>query len=142
MSKNIVKTDIRLARSTDAFEWLNPDEQRFSKKAIAEGHCFAALRDGRPVGYATLDYTFYGNGFVGALIVEASHRRMGIGSSLMARLESECRKAKLFTSTNLSNLAMQSLLAKRGYTLTGVIDNLDPDDPELVYFKPVGEAVS
>jgi hypothetical protein len=60
----------------------------------------------------------------------------------MARLESECRTEKLFTSTNLSNLPMQSLLAKRGYKLSGVIDNLDPGDPELVYFKFVGNDVT
>ncbi len=38
-------------------------------------------------------------------------------------------------STNLSNLPMQSLLAKLGYTLSGVIHHLDEDDPELVYVK-------
>jgi hypothetical protein len=40
-----------------------------------------------------------------------------------------------FTSTNLSNIPMQSLLAKMGYLLSGVIHHLDEDDPELVYVK-------
>jgi hypothetical protein len=30
---------------------------------------------------------------------------------------------------------MQSLLAKLGYQLSGVIHELDPGDPELVYVK-------
>gem|GEM_PF-5850403 len=30
---------------------------------------------------------------------------------------------------------MQLLLEKSGYSLSGFIDNLDPGDPELVYFK-------
>lgn len=44
---------------------------------------------------------------------------------------------KLFTSTNLSNLPMQSLLSKSGYELSGVIHNLDVGDPEIVYYKRV-----
>ena len=33
---------------------------------------------------------------------------------------------------------MQSLLSKLGFALSGVIENLDEGDPELVYFKRVG----
>jgi hypothetical protein len=50
-----VGVEIRLALSTDEFDWLSPAEQRFSEKPIAEGYCFAAVLDGRPVGYAILD---------------------------------------------------------------------------------------
>ena len=103
--------------------WVIPGE-----KAIAARHCFAAVLDGRPVGYAVLEHTFYDYGFISELLVDAYHRRRGIGSSLMARLEAKCQTAKLFISTNLSNLPMQSLLTKRGYNLTGFIENLDPGD--------------
>jgi hypothetical protein len=60
---------------------------------------------------------------------------MGAGEALVKHLESLCQTAKLFTSTNLPNLPMQSLLAKMGYVLSGVIHNLDEGDPEIVYFK-------
>ena len=46
---------------------------------------------------------------------------------------------KLFTSTNRSNAPMQSLLAKLGYRPSGVIENLDEGDPELVYMKHVSD---
>jgi GNAT superfamily N-acetyltransferase len=69
------------------------------------------------------------------LYVDANFRRAGAGSALLKHLESICRTSKLFTSTNLSNLPMQSLLAKTGYVLSGVIHNLDEGDPEIVYFK-------
>jgi GNAT superfamily N-acetyltransferase len=69
------------------------------------------------------------------LYIHPDHRRQGGGSTMMGYLESICRTAKIFTSTNLSNLPMQSLLAKLGYKLSGVIHNLDEDDPELVYVK-------
>lgn len=73
--------------------------------------------------------------FVHLLYIHPEHRRQGLGSKLLQHLESLCTTPKLFTSTNLSNLPMQSLLAKSGYSLRGVIHNLDEGDPELIYVK-------
>jgi hypothetical protein len=41
--------------------------------------------------------------------------------------------AKLFTSTNRSNLPMQALLAKLGFVQCGEVNELDPGDPELFF---------
>jgi ribosomal protein S18 acetylase RimI-like enzyme len=87
------------------------------------------------IGYVVLDYSFYENGFISMLCVHPDYRRQGVGERLMQQVEGVCRTEKLFTSTNLSNTAMQRLLARLGYVLSGVIHNLDEDDPELVYFK-------
>jgi hypothetical protein len=46
-----------------------------------------------------------------------------------------CATRKLFTSTNESNRAMRDLLAHAGFEPSGVVQNLDPGDPELIYFK-------
>lgn len=144
MSKNIV--EIRLARSSEA-ELLvglhdvtqrSTDRQHIIEKAIDGENCFVAVLDTYPVGYGILEYTFYDNGFISMLMVDAAQRRKGVGASLMAEMESACQTPKLFTSTNLSNLPMQSLLVKLGYEPSGVIHNLDPGDPELVYFRLVG----
>jgi ribosomal protein S18 acetylase RimI-like enzyme len=94
-----------------------------------------ATADETAIGYVVLDYSFYENGFISMLYVHADYRRRCVGERLMQQIEEVCRTAKLFTSTNLSNIAMQRLLAKLGYVLSGVIHNLDEDDPELVYFK-------
>lgn len=90
---------------------------------------------GKDIGYAVLEYSFYENGFISMLYVQQQYRRRGVGEELMQHLERVCSTPKLFTSTNLSNTAMQSLLAKLGYVLSGVIENLDEGDPELIYFK-------
>ena len=58
---------------------VRPDDRQYIKRALTAGNCFAAFFDSRPVGYAVLDYTFYDNGFVPSLFVEASFRRRGIG---------------------------------------------------------------
>jgi ribosomal protein S18 acetylase RimI-like enzyme len=82
-----------------------------------------------------LNYSFYHNGFIDVLYVHTDHRRSGAGAALARHMESLCQTPKLFTSTNLSNLPMQSLLSKLGYELSGVIHNLDVGDPEIVYYK-------
>jgi hypothetical protein len=42
---------------------------------------------------------------------------------------------KLFTSTNESNIPMQQLCERLGYARSGLIENLDEGDPEIIYFK-------
>ena len=116
--------------------------RRFIKRSVAAGTCFVALRGEEIIGYGVLNYSFYDNGCIDMLYIDSKHRRCGAGASLLKHLESICRTPKLFTSTNLSNLPMQALLAKSGYVLSGVIHNLDEGDPEIVYFKPLKNAAS
>ena len=80
-----------------------------------------------------LDYTFYECGFVPMLYVAEEARRHGVGGALMRAVAARCKTTKLFTSTNQSNEPMQELLATLGYVPSGLIENLDPGDPELVY---------
>jgi len=119
---------IRPARATD---WGSD----VFRTALLLGGCSVYERGGDVVGYVALDYSFYGNGFVSHLFVRDDARRQGIGEALMRHAMASCRTGKLFTSTNLSNVPMQGLLGKLGFELTGVIHNLDPGDPELVYLR-------
>lgn len=98
------------------------------------GNCYVVVAT-QVLGYGVLEYTFFENGFVSMVYVHPNSRQRGVGIGLMRYLEATCQTPKLFTSTNLSNLPMQSLLAKLGYRLSGVIHDLDEGDPELVYVK-------
>lgn len=109
----------------------------FLRHAIESGTCYLATRDGAAQGYGVLNYTFFGNGFIELLYVAEQARRSGVGAALMQHMAAECRTEKLFTSTNLSNVPMQALLARLEYALSGVIHHLDEGDPELVYFKRI-----
>ncbi len=131
-------TSIRPARAADLetiAALARPEWRDVLRRTIDAGGCSVSESDGRIVGYVSLDYTFYANGFVSLLYVREDARRQGVGEALMRHAVSSCRTPKLFTSTNLSNAPMQGLLAKLGFELTGVIHDLDPDDPELVYFR-------
>lgn len=133
-----VEDDIEALCSLDLVASQEGARRDFIRREVASGHCYAAVAGGTVIGYGVLNYTFYQNGCVDMLYVHPGHRRRGAGEALLRHMESLCRTPKLFTSTNLSNLPMQSLLAKSGYGLSGVIHNLDEGDPEIVYFKRLG----
>jgi ribosomal protein S18 acetylase RimI-like enzyme len=113
----------------------------FVAEAVASGSCYVALVDGRIGGFAILDYSFFGFGYIPLLITIERFQREGIGSLLMRRAETQCRTQKLFTSTERSNEAMQTLLTRLGYMRCGIIEKLEDEgeeeDPELIYFKRV-----
>ena len=125
-----------------AFDHVAREERtrvEFLRQSIEAGSCLVAAREQQLLGYGILDYSFFENGFLALLYVRQGQRRQGIGARLVQALEARCRTAKLFTSTNQSNLPMQALLKAMGYRESGIIHNLDPEDPELVYFKRLRE---
>ncbi len=100
----------------------------------AGGKCFLALRGDKPVGYVALTRAFFHQPFVELLTVAEDDRRSGVGLALLGHcVEKTPPGEKLWSTTNQSNLAMQGLLAKGGFTRSGVIENLDAGDPELVF---------
>lgn len=130
--------DIDALVALDHVTRLDPGRADYIADALHKGNAFVAECDGAVVGYGVLTYHFYGNGMMELLYVAKDYRRSGVGRSLVGYGESRCKTPKLFTSTNLTNKPMQLLLEGLGYRLSGYIDNLDPGDPELVYFKHLG----
>jgi ribosomal protein S18 acetylase RimI-like enzyme len=138
---------IRLAKQRDIEEIVKfdhiarirnrQDRRDFIKRSVLNKKCYIAVIKGKPVGYTVLQYDFwdFSGGFISMLLVHEDFRRRGIGSQLVEYVEGICKEEKLFTSTNQSNKAMQSLLEKLKYKKSGIIHNLDPGDPELIYFK-------
>ena len=130
-----IDTDIDVICKFDYVAQQDKQRRAFIERSISAGHCLVIEAQQHVVGYAVLEYSFYEQGFVSMLYIHPEYRRQSAGVKLMQHLESACQTKKMFTSTNLSNLPMQSLLAKLGYTLSGVIHHLDESDPELVYVK-------
>jgi ribosomal protein S18 acetylase RimI-like enzyme len=129
------ESDIETLCSFDLIARRENERREFIRREVSSGNCFVAVKAETVIGYGVLNYTFYDTGFIEMLYIHSDHRRSGAGTALIKHLQSVCQTPKLFTSTNLSNLPMQSLLAKTDYVLSGVIHNLDEGDPEIVYFK-------
>lgn len=106
----------------------------------AQDICFLAETNEEIVGYGVLNYNFFGCGFIEMLMVAKHYRRYGAGHALLNSLKLKCQHPKLFTSTNRSNIPMQRLLMASGFIASGQIENLDENDPELVFFYSTAQA--
>ena len=129
------ESDVEALCSLDHKAVLDHRRGKFINRSVAADTCYVALVGTEVIGYGVLNYSFYDQGWVAMLYVHCDHRRGGAGTALLRHIESVCQTPKLFTSTNLSNLPMQEFLNALGYSVSGVIHNLDESDPEIVYFK-------
>jgi len=116
-------------------DFASRGREEFVRRAAQKGYAFVLEQDGQIIGLGVLEYTFFEWGFISLVYVSPSARRTGAGEMLVRYLVSVCKTRKLFSSTNRSNEPMQALFTKVGFESSGVIHNLDPDDPEIVYYK-------
>ena len=134
MIRQAVPADRADIVAIDRVARLEPGRVAFVERVLDFAVCLVAEEEDRVLAYGALEYTFYENGFISMLYVAEPARRRGIGRDLARALAERCTTAKLFTSTNRSNGPMRALLTSLGYVRSGIIHNLDPGDPELVYF--------
>jgi ribosomal protein S18 acetylase RimI-like enzyme len=127
--------DVPAIVECDAYAQSHASRRSFIQAAVAQGQCFVAAAGSSALGFVVLTHSFFEQGFIPLVVVAQGQRRMGLGLQLLAAAQSACGTAKLFTSTNSSNIAAQALLFKAGFVRSGIIENLDSQDPELVYFK-------
>jgi GNAT superfamily N-acetyltransferase len=127
--------DVEAVRTLDRLLPGLRDRSEALLEWIARGECLVARREGELAGFAVANASFFAQCFIVLLVVHPSHRRRGVASALIRRVEATSPTAKLFTSTNRSNRAMQAVCHSLGFVPSGIIENLDEDDPELVYFK-------
>jgi ribosomal protein S18 acetylase RimI-like enzyme len=130
-----VSSDAETIINLDPLSRIDPRRTPFIIRSINSTQCYVIECTDEVVGYGVLEYSLYDCGFVAMLYIHPEYRRKGLASELMKYFEALCKTEKLFTSTNESNTPMQALLARIGYRRSGVIENLDERDPELVYFK-------
>ncbi len=147
-----MSVEIRPATAADLKAILDIDpvaeveERRHDYVSLAmRGHHSRDVRvliiDEELVGYAIMG-EFFGHPFLERIVTAEPHRRRGVAAALMANIEVGIDGDRLFVSTNESNETMRELLVKRGYRVSGMVENLDPGDPELffVIFKSVIDA--
>jgi len=126
--------DVSALASLDR-DFASRGREEFVRGAAQKGYAFVLEQDGQIIGLGVLEYTFFEQGFSSLVYVIPSARRTGAGEMLLKYFVSICKTRKLFSSTNRSNEPMQTLFMKVGFEPSGAIHNLDPDDPEIVYYK-------
>lgn len=103
------------------------------KQWVEEKTCYLIECNKIISAYGVLNYSFFEFGFIPMLTVRENFRQKHHGISLITYFQEICATPKLFTSTNQSNIPMQQLLIKAGFNNSGYIENLDEDDPELIF---------
>jgi ribosomal protein S18 acetylase RimI-like enzyme len=128
--------DIPALISIDPLTLTNVERRQSIAHWTAAGQCLVALRADRVVGYVALTRSFFHQAFVEMLMVAEDDRRSGVGAGLVEHcLGLVPTGEKLWTSTNASNLPMQGLLLKLGFERSGIVENLDEGDPELIFVR-------
>ena len=102
---------------------------------VSANEAWVCIIDDDIIGYIVLNQSFFVRATIDMLMIAPAHRRSGIGTLLLKHMEKTYDGDELWTSTNLSNNPMQRLLNQLQYEITGFVNNLDPGDPELIFYK-------
>ena len=147
-----MSVEIRAANAADLRSILAVDESAereerrydYISRAIRGEHersVLVLILDEELVGF-TVSGDFFGHPFLELIATSPGLRRRGGASALLANLEAAIEGDRMFVSANESNDIMRQLLVKRGYRVSGMVENLDPGDPEIffVIFKSAIDA--
>ncbi|HXQ45399.1 MAG TPA: GNAT family N-acetyltransferase [Caulobacteraceae bacterium] len=113
----------------------DPARARIASNLLGQGRSWIADIAGAPAGFALTSLGFFNRPMVELLVVAEEHRRKGIGLILLNHCEAVHTDDRIFASTNASNTAANALLAKAGFEGSGIVYNIDPGDPELIYVR-------
>jgi GNAT superfamily N-acetyltransferase len=108
---------------------------RKAARLLNNGRSLVADVNGAPIAYAIISEDFFGRPLVERLVVAEPYRRRGVGLALLARCESAHDDDRIFVTVKASDAPMLGMLAKAGFQGSGVIYNLDPSDPDLIYVR-------
>jgi quinol monooxygenase YgiN/ribosomal protein S18 acetylase RimI-like enzyme len=125
--------DLPLLYAVDHIAHTEAKRRAFIAQAVVDERVWMVELDGQAGGYSVIRHDFFGHSFLEMLYIATDWRGQGLGPKLIRFIETQSRSAMFFTSTNESNRHMQHVLEKLGYKRSGIIHNLDPEDPELVY---------
>ncbi|MCS4293211.1 ribosomal protein S18 acetylase RimI-like enzyme [Comamonas sp. BIGb0152] len=135
-----VEADLPQLYECDPYSKAHESRRLELRHMVQQGACILAFVDGQALGFAVLEYSFFGHGFISLVCVAVEHRGKGVALSLLMELTQRCVTQKLFTSTNASNASAQSLFSRAGFMRSGSVENLDQGDLELIFFKELRES--
>ncbi|RSK26314.1 GNAT family N-acetyltransferase [Bacillus sp. HMF5848] len=113
----------------------NTSRRSYIEQSIEFGRCIIVKEENAVVGFLIYDTNFFDCTFISLIIVSPSKRRSGYASILLDYLMGIAPTEKVFSSTNQTNITMQKVFNKNGFVESGIVENLDEGDPEIIYFK-------
>ncbi|MGR3764312.1 GNAT family N-acetyltransferase [Rossellomorea sp. NS-SX7] len=115
---------------------IGSDQRRKEiEEAINHNQCLVCRIEGEAAGFLLFNRHFFSHAFISLVIVHPHHRRNGVARALLSEFAVKMNGEKIFSSTNQSNDIMHHLFHTLGFEKSGLIDNLDEGDPEIIYVK-------
>ncbi|MDR7072985.1 GNAT family N-acetyltransferase [Fictibacillus barbaricus] len=134
---------IRLADQNDVQQVITLDGEMIGhnqrkkqiETAIQHERCLVIYEQTELAGFLLYNTEFFECCFISLLMIKPSFQRKGLAKELLMTMDKFSPTNKIFSSTNQSNEAMHNVFEGCGYIKSGIIENLDEDDPEIIYFK-------
>jgi ribosomal protein S18 acetylase RimI-like enzyme len=125
--------DLRALRDLERDVPGNESDPDTLPDALRSGRALLAREHGAIVGFVVFAPWFFGRRLISRLAVRREDRRRGIASLLLTDAKERAGDEDLFISANRSNVAAHSLYEKLGFEPSGIVENLDDGDPEVIY---------
>ncbi|WP_415813899.1 GNAT family N-acetyltransferase [Mesobacillus thioparans] len=128
-------TDIQSIVQIDCEVIGNSSRLDLIENAIKQERCILVKEKNEVAAFSIYDTSFFECTFISLLIVSPAKRRKGYASQMLNELVRISPTKKVFSSTNRSNESMQKVFIANGFVESGIVENLDEGDPEIIYFK-------
>jgi hypothetical protein len=137
------KMKIKLANQNDVQDVITLDREMIGhnlrkkqiETAIQHERCLVIHEQSELAGFLLYHTEFFECCFVSLLMIKPSFQRKGLAKALLMSMDKFSPTNKIFSSTNQSNEVMHNVFERCGYIKSGIIENLDEDDPEIIYLK-------
>ncbi|XXM71088.1 N-acetyltransferase family protein [Lysinibacillus sphaericus] len=135
--------NIEMANKSDLPDLLHIDQSVIGNnhrsvlidRSIQDRCCLVCKIEGKPAGFLLSNKQFFDHWFVSLVIVHPDCRKRGIARGLFTAFEEMADENKIFSSANQSHNIMHRVFLSLGYEKSGLIENLDEGDPEIIYVK-------
>ena len=105
---------------------------------IGEREIVIAEINDNPVGYLRIEYLWHKIPYIGLILVDVSHRKIGVGKSLLAFIERHLKSsghATLYSSSTQNEPEPQQWHRHVGFEECGIIEGINIDDIGEIFFR-------
>ncbi len=105
---------------------------------IKQKEIIVACIDNIPVGYLRIEYLWHIIPYIGLILVDKNHRKIGVGKSLLAFVENHLKSngyPMIYSSSEVSQPEPQQWHRHVGFEECGIIDRINQGDIGEIFFR-------
>ena len=105
---------------------------------IRQKEVILAVVNNIPVGYLRIEYLWHNIPYIGLILVDNNHRKIGVGKSLLAFIENHLKSngyTFLYSSSQVNEPEPQQWHRHVGFEECGIIDRINQGDIGEIFFR-------